>query len=373
MKIALVAPYFHPVKGGREQTVLALAEGLAKKGHFVTVFTTNRTPEGRIVDVREENWDFSVKRIRSTYLAFRVEIPLKIPHLSGYDVVHIISTDNIFAFIFLTSAKIHQQRIFTTLFTVFALLEHPRKMLRPFFFFFELLSVFAMYLSDVIQVMNDVDMKIVKRFVKNVKMIPAGIPETYFLAKPGTDFRDKHGLSNRRVILFVNRIHPLKGPQVLIKALPDIIKEYPDVSIVLIGPDPDGYMNELKKITENIGVLDHVLFLGFVSEEEKIAAYDAADIVAIPSIGEFTEGFSIVLSEAWARGKTVVVTPSRALRDRVKPGTGYVSGYDAKSIANAIIRGLKEPTVPSKVHSWEEVVDMIENEYFILMNRGHHR
>lgn len=370
MKIALVAPYFHPVKGGREQTVLALAKGLAEKEHSVTVFTTNRTPDGRIVEARDERWDFSVQRIKSIYIAFRMEIPLKVPKLSGYDIVHIISTDNIFAFIFLISAKIHRKRIFATLFTVFALLKHPRKVLRPFLIFFELLSVAAMYLSDAIQVMNDIDMKIVKNFVKNVKMIPAGIPENYFTYKPSIDFRDKHGLSKRKIILFVNRIHPLKGPQLLIKALLYVIKEYPDVFIVLIGPDPDGYTNELKKIAENLEVLDHILFLGFVSEEEKIAAYDAADVVSIPSIGEFTEGFSIVLSEAWARGKTVVVTPSRALRDRVKSGTGYVAGYDAKSFANAIIRSLKESTTPPKVHSWKEVVDMIENEYSILMNRG---
>ncbi len=370
MKIALVAPYFHPVKGGREQTVLELAKGLAEKGHSVTVFTTNRTPEGKIVEASDESWDFSVQRIRSTYLTFRFEIPLKIPQLSGYDVVHIISTDNIFAFILLTSAKIHRKRIFATLFTVFALLKHPRKMLRPFFFFFELLSVFAMYLSDVIQVMNDVDLKIVKRFIKNVKMIPDGIPKNYFTTKPSIDFRDRHGLSNRKIILFVNRIHPLKGPQLLIKALAYVIKEYPDVFVVLIGPDPDGYTNELKKIAENLEVLDRILFLGFVGEEEKIAAYDASDVVVIPSIGEFTEGFSIVLSEAWARGKTVVVTPSRALRDRVKPGTGYVSGYDSKTFAKAVIRGLMEPTAPPKVYSWEEVMDMIENEYSILMNRG---
>jgi glycosyltransferase involved in cell wall biosynthesis len=370
MKIALVAPYFHPVRGGREQTVLALAEGLAKKGHSVTVFTTNRTPGGKTVEVWTESLDFSVQRIKSTYLAFRFEIPLQIPALSSYDVVHIISTDNIITLIFLLSAKIHRKHIFATLFTVFALLKHPRKTLRPFLFFFELLSVAVMYLSDAIQVKNDIDMRIVKKFVKNVRMIPDGIPDNYFTARPSIDFRYKHGLTGRKIILFVNRIHPLKGPQLLIKALPDVIKEFPDISVVLIGHDPDGYTNKLKKIAENLEVLDYILFLGFVSEEEKIAAYDAADVVAIPSIGEFTEGFSIVLSEAWARGKTVVVTPSRALRDRVKPGMGYVSGYDAKSFANAIIRGLKEPTTPPKVHSWEEVVDMIENEYSILMNRG---
>jgi len=366
MRIALVAPYFYPVDGGREQTVLFLAEGLAEKGHYVTVFTTDRTPDGGTVELGHEDWNFSVQRIKSAYLAFRFEMPLKIPKLSDYDIVHIISTDDIFTFWFLLSAKIHGKNVLATIFTPFALLKHPRKILRPFLSFFELLTVTTMYLADAIQVKNDIDLKIVKKFTNNVRMIPDGISEHYFTDKPSIGFREKHGLKNRKIILFVNRIHPLKGPQLLIKSLPDVIKRYPDACVVLIGPDPEGYVSKLKTTAERRGVLDHVMFLGFVSEEEKIAAYDAADVVAIPSIGEFTEGFSIVLSEAWARGKTVVVTPSRALRSRVISGTGYVAGYGAESLAKAVMKGFEEPTVPPKVHSWGEVTDMIESEYFNL-------
>lgn len=367
MKIALFAPYFYPVKGGREQTVFALAEGLAKKGHSVGVFTSNRTPEGNLIYGGEEKWNFSIERIKSSYFFFRAEIPLKFPDLSGYEVVHIISTDNIFSFVFLVYAKLQRKHVFTTLFTVFALLEHPRKILRPFLLFFEILSFISMYLSDRIQVKNEIDLKIVKKYVKNVRMIPDGIPENYFTIKPTIDFRELHGLVNRKLLLFVNRIHPLKGPQLLIEALPCIIEVYRDVTAVLIGPDPDGYSMELKKIAEKLKVQDNIIFLGFVSEEEKIAAYDASDIVVIPSIGEFTEGFSIVLSEAWARGKTVVVTPSRALRDRVKPMTGYIADYSVKSLTEAILVGLKKPTIAPPVNSWGEVVELIENEYSIMV------
>jgi len=70
-----------------------------------------------------------------------------------------------------------------------------------------------------------------------------------------------------------------------------------------------------------------------------IAFFDddaVADEVVIPSIGEFTKAFSIVLSEAWARGKTVVVSESRALRSRVK-GHGYIfSGYDARNLVEEV-------------------------------------
>ena len=117
MKIAIVAPYFG-VRGGREQTVYELARGLAERGHFVKVFTTDRTPSG--------------ERIRSAFVAFRVEIPLKIPKLSHFDIVHVISTDDIFTFLFAIAAKISKKPVVATVFTPLALLKHPRRVLRPF-------------------------------------------------------------------------------------------------------------------------------------------------------------------------------------------------------------------------------------------------
>lgn len=363
MKIALVAPYFYPVDGGREQTVLYLAEGLVKKGHVVTVFTTDRTPNGGKVRIESENWNFSVWRIKSVYLAFRFEIPLELFSLKEFDIIHIISTDDIFTFCFLMSAKIFKKPVIATVFTPFALLKHPRKILRPFFLFFEFLSIVSMCLADTVHVKNEIDLEIAKRFVKKVEIIPDGIPECYFVDMPSIDFRDKYGLENKKIILFVNRIHPLKGPQILIKAMPMIIREYPDAFAVLIGPDPEGYTSKLRNVAGKIGVLDHILFLGFVSEEEKIAAYDTADVVTIPSIGEFTEGFSIVLSEAWVRGKTVVVSESRALRSRVKPGTGYITDYSMRSLVENIMKALEKPTSAPKVYSWNEVVDEYEKLY----------
>lgn len=370
MKIALIAPYFHPVEGGRERTVLFIAKGLAEKGHNVKVFTSDRTPNRGKVKIESENWNFSVRRIKSAYLAFRLEIPLErhiIKELVEFDVVHIISTDSTFTFCFLILAKIIKKHVIATVFTPLALLKHPKKILRPFLSFFEFLSLFSISLADYVQVKNEIDLKIVKKFAKRVELISDGIQDYYFMIEPPIDFKEKYKLKNKRIVLFVNRIHPLKGPQLLIKAMPEVLKVYQNAIAVLIGPDSTGYTKELKEIARKLKVHDKILFLGFISEEEKIAAYDAADVVVIPSIGEFTEGFSIVLSEAWARGKTVVVTPSRALRIRVKPETGYIADYNPSSFASTIIKALENPTKSPKVYSWREVVDMIESLYFKIL------
>jgi glycosyltransferase involved in cell wall biosynthesis len=363
VKIALVAPYFHPVVGGREQTVLYLAQGLAGRGHDVTVITTDRTPNGGKVKAQSENMGVSVRRIRSAYISFRVEIPLKIISLRDFDLIHIISTDDIFTFCFLVVAKFGRKPVVVTVFTPFALLKHPRKLLRPFLLVFEFLSVVSMRLANAAQAKNEIDLKIAKRFARKAELIPDGIPEHYFTYKSSIDFRKKYGLGDRKIILFVNRIHPLKGPQILINAMPVILKEHLDALAILIGPDSQGYTNELKKIAEGIGICDRVMFLGFVPEEEKIAAYDAADVVVIPSVGEFTEAFSIVLSEAWARNKTAVVTPSRALRSRVKPETGYIADCNPQSLAKNVIQAMKSPVRAPKVYSWNEVVDEYEKLY----------
>lgn len=360
MRIAIVAPYFG-VRGGREQTVYELARGLAERGHFVKVFTTDRTPSGGRAD-HKKGEGFEVERIRSLFVAFRLEVPLRLPKLSHFDVVHVISTDDVFTFLFAIAAKISRKPVVATAFTPFALLKHPRRFLRPFMAFIELISLISIAISDVVHVKNDIDFELVRRVKRGVVVVPDGVPRYYFDLKPRLDFRRKYGLVGKRIILFVNRIHPLKGPQLLVEAMPEILRAYPNALAVFIGPDA-GYVEELKRLAMKKGVQDSVLFLGFVSEEEKIAAYDAADVVVIPSIGEFTEAFSIVLSEAWARGKTVVVSESRALRSRVK-GHGYIFGdYDAKNLAEAVKEALKSPKKAPKVHSWDEVVEMMEKIY----------
>jgi len=362
MKIAIVAPYFG-VRGGREQTVYELARGLAERGHSVKVFTTDRTPSGERINHTKKDERFEVERIKSAFVAFRVEIPLKIPKLSQFDIVHVISTDDIFTFLFAIAAKISKKPVVATVFTPLALLKHPRRFLRPFMAFIELISLISTAISDFVQVKNDIDFELVRKIKRNVVVIPDGIPKYYFNLKPKIDFRRKYGLVGKKIILFVNRIHPLKGPQLLVEAMPEILGAYRDAFAVFLGQDA-GYVEELKRLVVKKGVQDSVLFLGFVSEEEKIAAYDAADVVVIPSIGEFTEAFSIVLSEAWARGKTVVVSESRALRSRVK-GHGYIfSGYDVGNLAEAVKEALKNPKDAPKVYSWDEVVEMMEKVYY---------
>lgn len=97
-------------------------------------------------------------------------------------------------------------------------------------------------------------------------------------------------------LLYVGRLHNLKGLEYLFEALPA------DVKLVVIGKE-DGEGAKLQKISDGRGLA--VEFRGVVSEEEKNAAYDACDALVLPTL---SENFGLVVAEALERGKRVITT-----------------------------------------------------------------
>jgi spore coat protein SA len=120
------------------------------------------------------------------------------------------------------------------------------------------------------------------------------------------------GLSNNKVILFVGRKCPEKGPQVLVKALQTVIKRYPEAIGVFLGPDyyfgskASSYSELLVAQARKFGVEKHTLFKGYVSQDELYCFYNAADVFACPSI--WNEPIGTVLMEALSYRKPVVAT-----------------------------------------------------------------
>jgi glycosyltransferase involved in cell wall biosynthesis len=104
-------------------------------------------------------------------------------------------------------------------------------------------------------------------------------------------------------VLFVGRMTSQKGPDVLIEAIPHILKFYPNAKFVLTG---DGDMRGgIENRARQLGVAHACRFYGVFPRGELIDLYKAVDCVAVPSRNE---PFGIVVLEAWAAGKPVVAT-----------------------------------------------------------------
>ncbi len=148
-----------------------------------------------------------------------------------------------------------------------------------------------------------------------IEVIPWGIPADCFSSHGGTTFRERTGLRGP-ILLYVGALHPTKGPQWLIRALPGILDKFPTVAVVLCGQDA-GYRAHLESLSRQLGVEDRVRVLGYVSRADLLEAYDAADIFVLPSD---YEAFGLVLGEAMAFGKPIVATRAGAIPFVVEDG-----------------------------------------------------
>lgn len=226
---------------------------------------------------------------------------------------------------------------------------------------------FLAKISDSIQVKNVGDYNKLSRVCKNLAFIPDGIPDSYFNEpkNPGF-FTKKFGIDNKKIILYVGRLHPLKGPQILIRSLKFLLTYDPEILLVIAGPGKE-YRRQLEALTEQLGLKKHVQFVGILSEKEKISAYDAAKVVVVPSCSDFVEAFSLVASEAWARGKPVVASNIGALRYRVVPKkNGFlVPPNNPQCLAENILNAfeLKLTQIPKDVCKWDFVAKNFEQLY----------
>jgi phosphatidylinositol alpha-1,6-mannosyltransferase len=157
------------------------------------------------------------------------------------------------------------------------------------------------------------------------------------------EFKLKKGLVNKKIILSVGSITERKGQKVLIKALPKIISEFPDVVYVAIGlPFMKSEMIELSKL---YGVENNVMFPGKVDQSELIYWLNSCHLYSMTSInnnGDY-EGFGIAVLEAALCGKTAVVSDNGGLKEAVKHNiTGIiVQENNHEETASAIINVLK--------------------------------
>ena len=133
---------------------------------------------------------------------------------------------------------------------------------------------------------------------------PVGIDFSEFETLPPPDrFRAQYPqLAGRPMVLFLSRLSPQKGLDVLIPAM---IRTNDDVMLVLAGPDYDNYGARVRGWVSELLLQDRVIFTGMLHGAERIQAFRDADLFVLPS---HHENFGIVVAEAMAAGTPVVIS-----------------------------------------------------------------
>ncbi len=152
-------------------------------------------------------------------------------------------------------------------------------------------------------------------------------------------FRLHHNLTNAFILVTVGRLVERKGMDMVIQALPEIIKKIPNCYYVVIGDGP--YKKRLLELAETVGVAKRVLFFSGLSDEIKNNWLAASDIFIMPTrvIGGDYEGFGIVYLEAGLYKKPVIAGQSGGVKEAVNDGESglIINGTDKESITAAVI------------------------------------
>jgi glycosyltransferase involved in cell wall biosynthesis len=177
--------------------------------------------------------------------------------------------------------------------------------------------------------------------VKNVRTVYSGIDlSEKQLTHNGQAIRQMIGLSNEAVLLgTVANLFPRKGYEVMLRALPAIVRAVPTVHYVIVGSDDHDYADRLKRLAQELKIADRVHILGFQDPVQPFLA--ALDLYVHPAL---MEGFGIAVVEAMAMGKAVVATTTGGLPEVVAQGkTGLlVPPGDAEALAAAVVSLLED-------------------------------
>lgn len=151
--------------------------------------------------------------------------------------------------------------------------------------------------------------------------------------------RGSLNIKNKKVVGVVGRLRSEKGQTVLLKSMVDVINVIPDAVLLVVGDGPDRH--QLEQMAIQLGINDHVLWLGQRKQREVFELYSIMDVVAVPSI---FEGFGLTAAEAMAAGCPVVGSRVDGLVEIIEEGvTGYlVPSNDSEKLAEALNKLLSD-------------------------------
>lgn len=386
MKIGIYAPFFHPFTGGAERVAQQVAQALALRQHEVIVYTFQYDPK-----LAQEITDGKVLIRRFPYTVTR---PLGFTRVHSEPLLEAIKNDKIdllqmhgviFPDFALRVFKIAKRRCgLPRLLVPHGFYEAYQgddnlSLWRRIIYVATVRPLLAqlVWLSSHVALFSPQDKELLRKFrfpENRSSFVYNGFEPVSPAGTSGTRFRERFASHGERLILHVASIKPNKGHDVVLQAMRRIVEQHGSVKYVAIGGTSSlwqSYADDLQRQAAYTEVSDHVVFLGHVSDEDLADAYDAADVVILPS---YSETFPLSVLDAMAREKPIVATNVGGVSHMIVDGKSglVVPPGDSARLAEAIGYFLSNKDTSRrfgkaaradayKRFTWSSVIDRYEN------------
>jgi glycosyltransferase involved in cell wall biosynthesis len=383
MKTLQIIPSISLIYGGPSQMVLGLAPALAKAGVEVTILTTDSNGDNGQkpldvplnIPIKQDGYEVIYFRC-APFRRYKFSLDL-LKFLKNnaqyFDIAHIHA---LFSPISSAAAIVCRQQNLPYILRPLGTLDPSdlRKKEQLKQLYVALLERRNLAGASGIHFTSEQEAKISSRFGVSTKdlVIPLGVipPENNT-----ENIRNKFGIDNDKpVILFMSRIDPKKGLELLIPALEKLSIQGLDFHFVLAGTNPQDpiYEQKIKSEIENSQLKSHTTITGFVTGEAKISLLQTADLFVLPS---YYENFGIAVAEAMVAGTPVVISDQVHIYQQVLDSeSGWVGTTDVESIVRLLTtalsnlqecqrRGLNAQKYALQHFSWDAITQQVIQAY----------
>ena len=385
LRVLVVVPAISPVYGGPSTCSIGLAEALGRRGLQVDIVTTNAAGP-RNLPVKFHQWIAeSTYRLRYFRRWGRFEAKLSpglmtwlFRHVTDYDIVHGMSVFNFPADIYCEACRRrHVPHII-----------HPQGMFEPWAMankgwkkrvYFRWFKKPQLQRANVIHCLTRHETESIAALgVTTPKVIvPNGISPGSMIKGNANAFLLRYPeLANKTRLLFLHRVDPKKGLDILATSFARLHNRFPNIHLIIAGPDPVGYWSTAARFFESKGCAGAVTYTGILTGQDKADALAAADIFVAPS---YSEGFSMSVLEAMAAGLPSVITTGCNFPEAAEAKVALEVPIDPTAFAEALASliedlpaaramGQRARTFIFQNYTWDQAARKTHEVYTAILN-----